>query len=149
MRSHVLGPTYLAVILALTHLGICAPPAPKPVMTQARFNCPDRPAPSGMDPRRYPSLYRFCVSRAGDCDCHEDDRYPGLNLYAPKCDVDRSLEQHDAMLQARQVCQNSCMCYGGPPENWYRWPAGPMAVGPVGPMPNVLTISLDEPDYRK
>lgn len=121
----------ILLLLTLTRFASCVPP-PSPATTQARFNCPDLPAPLGFD---YPRLYPFCISEQADCDCYASPHPTYPLRYHPMCDILENIDRHDLELRAAvRYCYDTCSCYEGPPENWSRWPSGPQATGPRIPI---------------
>ena len=96
-----------------------------------RFNCMDMLPPLGFRRPTHPTLYRFCISSQMACDCYEA-HHPTFPLrYQPVCDMLGETDRNDHELQAaHRYCENNCMCYGGPTENWSRWANTPAAVGP-------------------
>lgn len=117
-----------------------------------RFNCPLGDSPAGINRWHYQDLYSFCTSGTVDCDCYPSfnnpagapSRVPNLNLnmYEVNCRRQRFMSSDNLQLVAAlNTCRETCMCYGGPAENWSRHPHGPDFVGPIIPLAAVQAAS--------
>ena len=100
----------------------------------------------------YPDLYSFCTSGTIDCDCYPSSTNPAgapsqisqlkLDRYEVICRRPTFMSSDNLQtIEAVNVCRQTCMCYGGPMENWLRHPRGPDFVGPVLPLAVVQAAS--------
>jgi hypothetical protein len=117
-----------------------------------RFNCPLDPSPAGISNWLYRDLYSYCTSGNVDCDCYPSNTNPAgppsrvahlnVNRYEVICRRPTFTSSDNLqMIAALNVCRESCMCYGGPVENWLRHPRGPNFVGPWLPLAGVQAAS--------
>lgn len=119
------------------------------ILTQAickqRLNCPLGDSPAGISKWLYPDLYSFCTSSTVDCDCYPSSTNPAgapsgishlkVDQYQVICRRPTFMSSGNLQtIEAVNMCRETCMCYGGPVENWSRHPHGPDFVGPVLPL---------------